>query len=252
MISNTLLICKANHRLPSIVVIGFLFLVSAFNGAIADTYKKPIRVLIVGGGSSHDFDRWYKEVDTQTLEKGKFSEVRYTDNTDSIAHYLKDTDVLYLTNNQPIPNKEVRKAIFEFARQGKGIVLGHAALWYNWQDWPEYNQKLVSGGSRGHDPYGKFQVNIVDSKHPLTRKIKSFSLEDELYYFKSDASGPGIKVLAEAVNPEKGERFPSVFIINHPEARIAAIALGHDGAAHELKAYQRLLRNAVSWAAASQ
>jgi hypothetical protein len=37
--------------------------------------KKAIRVLLVGGGASHDFDRWYKQEDVQTLQKGGLATV---------------------------------------------------------------------------------------------------------------------------------------------------------------------------------
>ena len=37
--------------------------------ANAQKKTKAIRTLMVGGGSSHDFDKWYKEVDTKTLEQ---------------------------------------------------------------------------------------------------------------------------------------------------------------------------------------
>lgn len=210
--------------------------------------KEPINVLIVGGGSSHDFDRWYRQKDVNTLGKKNFASVTYTDVTDSIDEYLPETDVLLLTNNQPISDPEVRQAIFDFVEAGKGLVLAHAALWYNWKDWPEYNQQLVSGGSRGHDKYGNFNVSI-DTKHPVTKKVKDFSLDDELYYYETDVNGPGIEVLATASAEGSDKSFPSVFIVNNEKARIVGIALGHDAAAHELPEYQTLLKNAVQWAA---
>ncbi|MEX2594863.1 MAG: ThuA domain-containing protein [Anditalea sp.] len=215
----------------------------------ASNASESIRTLIVGGGASHDFDKWYKEADARTLREDGLATVRYTDNTDSIVHYLPDIDVLYLTNNQPISDPKTRQAIFDFADAGKGLVLGHAALWYNWEDWPEYNQLMVSGGSSGHDKYGSFDVNITNTNHPVTQGVdQKFTLKDELYYFKVDESGPGIEVLATA-STEGSEIFPSVFVINHPNARIVGIALGHDGESHDLKAYKTILRNAVKWAA---
>lgn len=210
--------------------------------------KNPIKVLMVGGGSSHDFDKWYKGADVATLEKDGLAEVTYTDDPSSILQYLDETDVLFLANNQPIPDDATRKAIFAFAEAGKGLVLAHPALWYNWNDWPEYNQTLVSGGSRGHNAYGNFQVDL-SKKHSVTKGLPSqFSLDDELYYYKEDAAGPGIEVLAEASNAET-EPFPSIFIVKNPKAKIVGIALGHDAASHELEAYQTLIRNAVKWAA---
>lgn len=210
--------------------------------------KKPINVLMVGGGSSHDFDKWYKGTDVATLEKDGLAEVTYTDDPSTILQYLDDTDVLFLANNQPIPDEATRKAIFAFADAGKGIVLAHPALWYNWNDWPEYNKTMVSGGSRGHNAYGNFNVDLTE-KHPVTKGMPTnFSLDDELYYYKEDPAGPGIEILAQASNAET-DPFPSIFIVKNPKARIVGIALGHDAASHELEAYQTLIRNAVKWAA---
>jgi type 1 glutamine amidotransferase len=216
----------------------------------ANNNQDNIRALIVGGGSSHDFDRWYKQTDAETLERGGFATIRYTDNTDSIIHYLPEVDVLYLSNNQPINDPAVRQAIFDFVEDGNGLLLGHAALWYNWKDWPEYNAQLVSGGSRGHDPYGSFRVNIVNTEHPITENVEqSFTLEDELYYYKPDPAGPGVEVLATASAEGSEESFPSVFVVKHDKGRIVGLALGHDAESHDLPAYQTLLRNSVKWAA---
>jgi type 1 glutamine amidotransferase len=231
---------------------GFIFLdildAHAVSKSTLETIpKKPIRVLLVGGGASHDFDKWYKDFDVKTLEKDNFAKVTYTDDPKAILALLQETDVLFLTNNQPVEDPKTRAAIFDFAASGKGLVLAHAALWYNWADWPEYNRELVSGGSRGHDKYGNFQVEILKKKHPVTKGISpSFNLEDELYYFKVDDMGPGVEILAKARSGED-DSFPSVFVVRHPTTRIVGIALGHDGASHHLEAYHKLIRNAVKW-----
>ncbi|WP_353721801.1 ThuA domain-containing protein [Dyadobacter sp. 676] len=214
--------------------------------------KKAIRVLLVGGGASHDFDRWYKQEDVQTLQKGGLASVEYTDNPTTILPKLNDIDVLYLSNNQPIADKATREAIFAFADAGKGLVLAHPALWYNWADWPEYNLKLVGGGSKGHDKYGPFEVTIT-RKHPVTGGVpSSFQLDDELYYFKPDPAGTPIEVLATAKAESSDKVFPSVFIVKHPKAKIVGIALGHDAKSHTIGPYQTILRNAVEWAAGNK
>src|SRR5690606_23734079 len=113
--------------------------------------------------------------------------------------------------------------------------------------WPEYNQNIVSGGSRGHDKYGEFEVSITNVNHPVTQGVdQKFSLKDELYYYKIDENGPGIEILAEATSDQSGP-FPSVFVVKHPNTKIVGIALGHDGESHGLEAYQTLLRNSVKW-----
>ncbi len=204
---------------------------------------------MVGGGASHDFDRWYKEEDVKTLESNGFAQVIYTDKPSDILKHLPGIDVLILSNNQPIPDAETRKAIFNFLEQGKGIVLLHAAVWYNWKDWPEYNRTIVGGGSNGHNKYGPFEIKVTDKKHPVMKGVPgSFTLSDELYYHKIDPDGAKVNVLAIAQMPGKDESYPNIFTVEHRKGRIVGIALGHDAASHELPAYQTLLKNAVKWA----
>jgi type 1 glutamine amidotransferase len=212
--------------------------------------KKAIRVLLVGGGSSHDFDKWYKQEDVQTLQKDGLATVEYTSDPTTILSKLKDIDVLYLSNNQPIADEATRKAIFAFADAGKGLILAHPALWYNWKDWPEYNQKLVGGGSNGHNKYGPFDITVTNKKHPVTKNVpEHFGLKDELYYYIADPAGTPIEVLATAKAADSDKVFTNIFIVKHPKARIVGIALGHDGESHSIAPYQTLLRNAVKWAA---
>jgi type 1 glutamine amidotransferase len=155
-----------------------------------------------------------------------------------------------MVNNQPINNPNVRKAIFDHVDAGKGMVIGHAGLWYSWKDWPEYNLQLVSGGARGHNRYGPFDVTVTNENHPVTKGVdKQFGLKDELYYYIPDPAGPGLEVLATAKATTSDKVFPSVVIVKHPKARIVGIALGHDAGAHDIAPYQTLLRNAVRWAA---
>ncbi|HYH56622.1 MAG TPA: ThuA domain-containing protein [Anseongella sp.] len=225
-----------------------LLLLAAGNMTFAQS-GKAIRILLVGGGASHDFDRWYRQADAATLEKDGFATVTYTDQVDSVLPLLPQADVLLLSNNQPMEDPQLRQAIFDFVASGKGLVLAHAATWYNWADWPEYNKELVGGGSRGHDRYGKFEVSIA-GKHPITRKVeKQFSLEDELYHIETDAEGPGMKILATGKAGGSDKVYPVLWITPHPKARIVGFTLGHDAKSHDLPAYQTILRNAVKWAA---
>jgi type 1 glutamine amidotransferase len=146
----------------------------------------------------------------------------------------------------------LRKAIFDFVDAGKGLLLVHPALWYNWPDWPDYNRTLAGGGARSHDKYGEFEVRVEKLKHPVMAGVPdSFKISDELYHFEPDKDGAAIEVLANARNLQSGKTYPSIWIVKHPKARIVCIALGHDGAAHELPAYQTILQNAVKWAARS-
>ena len=242
MMNSFLKICLA------LVILSLIGVACSKNSASSG--KKPIKVLMVGGGSSHDFDRWYKQEDGQTLERDGLASVDYTDDPTTIMSKLPDTDVLYLANNQPIKDDATRQAIFSFVDAGKGLVLAHPALWYNWKDWPEYNQKLVGGGSRGHNKYGPFDVTVTDKNSPIMKGVPdTFHLDDELYYYKTDPAGTPIEVLATAKATTGPDVFPSIFTVKYPKGRVVGIALGHDAASHTLDAYQTILRNSVQWAA---
>ena len=114
--------------------------------------------------------------------------------------FLGQLDVLYLCNNAPFSSATTRKHILDFANSGKGLLLVHPALWYNWTHWPEFNQVLCGGGSRGHDRYAEFEVTVTDPDHPLMRGLPAkFTVKDELYWFEPDPQGTPIKVLAVRV-----------------------------------------------------
>lgn len=219
--------------------------------SVSGKSSSSIRTLIVGGGSSHDFDKWYKQADSVTLSKDGFATVKYTNDISSVINMLPGTDVLYLSNNQPMADPNLRQAIFDFVGRGKGLVLAHAATWYNWKDWPEYNNRLVGGGTRGHEKYGNFDVTITNTRHPITRNIseKSFNIKDELYRMAPDSTGAGIDVLATATVPNTTTTYPLLWVTRSEKGRIVCLTLGHDAEAHDKPVYQELLKNAVKWAA---
>ena len=205
------------------------------------------QVLIVGGNASHDFERWFHMEDAATLNAAGIRG-GYTENPDGILGELDNIDVLYLANNQPLPDPNLRQAIFDFADSGKGLLLVHPALWYNWEDWSEYNRDLVGGGSHSHGPYGPFEVTVTNTDHPVMAGVPAtFTTDDELYRFEIDPEGASMNVLAVGTEPDTGTQYPVVWTIDHPTRRIVCITLGHDGVTHQSEAYKTLLRNSVEW-----
>jgi type 1 glutamine amidotransferase len=219
------------------------------NASAPLTWITGKRVLVVGGGSSHDFNRWFNAADVATLRSSGGLSVNYTENSALTTRELKEADVLVMSTNQKnFDTPEFREALMQFAEAGKGLVLLHPAVWYNWP-WPEYNRVLVGGGSRGHDRLGEFEVKIL-KQHPVTKGVAStFKITDELYHFEPDATGSTIEVLARTSPSAEKVEYPSVWLVNHPKARIVCIAPGHDSRSHELPEFKRLLVNAVNWTA---
>ena len=212
------------------------------------------RVLVIGGGSSHNFKDFFGTTDVATLKAAGFT-VHYTEDRDQAATELANADAAIISVNRKFfDTAAYRKALFDFAAAGKGIVMLHPGTWYGFPGWPELNAKIVGGGARGHDRIHPFEVKAVKADHPVMAGVPaSFTVEDELYYVNAepDKTPPGtakITVLAETSPSEKFQRpHPSVWITEHPKARLLGIALGHDARTHDLKPYQQLLVNAARW-----
>ncbi len=206
------------------------------------------RVLLVGGGSSHDFVKFFGASDKAALTP-VVGWVDFTQNLNGIAPILAHVDVLVLSANQPISN-DTKKALIDFANRGGGIVALHPGTWYAWNNFPQWNQEIVGGGTRGHDALGPYTVNVTNPASPITKGVPAtFEITDELYNYNADPSATPIEVLATATSPKSGKIFPQVWIVKHPKARIVGFTLGHDERAHDLPAYQTLLKNAVKWCA---
>ena len=207
-----------------------------------------IKTLVVGGGSSHDFNRFFNIADKKTLEDGGFATVNYTENFTDMAGNLKAADVLQYNTNKEITDPAEKKTILDHLAAGKGMVIVHAGAWYNQKGWPEFNGEILGGGARSHDKLGEFEVKVTDPRHPVMKDVPStFSLVDELYYLEPDPKGTPIQILAEAHSATKNKTYPSVYVVKHPKARIVVITLGHDARAHDLDAYKSLLKNAITW-----
>ena len=213
------------------------------------------KVLIIGGGSSHDFGRFFGGTDGATLAAAGFS-VNYTEDRDQAAAEIGKADVAVISvNRQFFDTPAYRKALFDFAAAGKGLVMLHPGTWYGFAQWPELNAAIVGGGARGHDRIARFSVNAVKPDHPVMKGVPaSFEVEDELYYVNAEADKipPGtasIEVLAETSPSVRFKQpHPAVWITRHPTARIVGITLGHDERVHDHQAFKTLLANAVKWA----
>jgi putative heme-binding domain-containing protein len=214
------------------------------------------KVLIVGGGSSHNFAKFFGEVDGATLKDAGFS-VNYTEDRDQAAAELASADVAVISvNRQFFDFPAYRKALFDRIAAGKGVIMMHPGTWYAYPRWPELNAQIVGGGSRGHDKLGPYSVNVTKADHPIMKGVPaSFDVVDELYYVnaepdKTPAGTAAIEVLAETSPSQKFSKpHPSVWITKNDKARIACIALGHDERTHGDAAFKSILVNAVKWCA---
>lgn len=215
------------------------------------------KVLIIGGGSSHNFPKFFGESDSATLKAAGFT-THYTEDRDQAAAELNNADVAIVSVNRKFfDTPAYRKALFDFVAAGKGLIMLHPGTWYAFADWPELNAQIVGGGARGHDALGPFTVNVVAKDHPIMKGVPAtFDVTDELYYVNAEpdkipAGTASIELLAQTSPSKKFSKpHPSVWVAKHDKARIIGIALGHDERVHDLDAYKTILSNAVKWVSA--
>ncbi|MSR63623.1 MAG: c-type cytochrome [Planctomycetes bacterium] len=254
VVSSIVLESFDNHLAPTFVALTAQLAGASPLPAPNSAPRPSPQVLVFGGGSSHDFRRWYEKEDGATLATTQKS-VGYSEDPAELARALAELEVLVLCTNQPLADPALREAVFAFSARGGGLVLAHPATWYNWADWPEYNRELVGGGAKSHEAYAEFGVRLT-AEHALTQGVpKSFSVKDELYRLELDLDvdgAAGSTVLAIGKSQTSGAEFPVLWTRGHGKGRIVGLTLGHDGAAHESEAYRRLLRNAVAWVCAAK
>jgi len=207
-----------------------------------------LRALLVGGGSSHDFEKVFHQTDKTFLNGLGNVDAIYTSNAEEAVARMSDADVLVLSaNHKSFGLSAFQDALKTFADSGKGLVIVHAGVWHNWPPATGYNTRFVGGGAKGHGK-GVFSVSQVGKEHPVLAGVAAkFEITDELYYPKF-MEGAKVVVLAETQEDEKTkQKWPSVWVVDDEKARVVCIALGHAEEAHGNPAYQRLLQNAVLW-----
>jgi len=208
-------------------------------------------VVLFGGGSSHDFAKHYGEGDVATLAAAGMKSVAYSEGSADLAALLPTAKVVVLANNQPLPDAALRKALFGFVENGGTLVALHAATWFNWSDWPEWNGAIVAGGARSHEAYGEFDVeqatapDVAAADAALLAGLpKSFAIQDELYRFEP-AKDAKVALLLRGRSRTSGADYPVAWSRAVGKGRVLCCTLGHDAAAHSHPAYQQLLTNTV-------
>ena len=216
-------------------------------GSYASADPQALKISLMGGGGSHDFLKYFGLSDGKILSENGKNQVNYTESSLDLGKWLPTTDLLVISNNKTFENS-TRELIFSRVREGMPLMIYHASTWHNWTDWPEYNRLLVGGGSKSHEKLQEFEVQVIKSGHPLMNGVPSrFRITDELYRWEKDPKGSAIEVLAVGRGLESGAEFPVVWIVKYGQAKIICNTLGHDQDAHNLPAYQTILKNSLEW-----
>lgn len=221
---------------------------------------KPIKVLLVTGAEYHNW-RETAPVLAAQLRKDPRMEVRVIEDAHLLGKLdLSEYEVIllnYMNWQVPAPGEAARENFRKAIAGGKGLVLVHFACgaWREHPDvnklaWSEYKNlagRVWDPKLRGHDPHGKFRVEIVMPDHPIMKGMQPFETVDELYTCLT--GDRPIEVLATAKSKVDGKIYPMAFCFNYEKGRVFHCVLGHDGKALEPAPVGELFRRGTSWAA---
>ena len=206
-----------------------------------------IQVLILTGQNVHDW-RGTTPVLKKVLEDtGKF-EVRINEEfrgagPETLANYDLVVVNYYNRGAKERWGDRADKALEDFVRAGKGLVIYHLSLGA-FDGWTEY-EKMSGGNWRPnfghHSAAHPFKVDIKDSEHPITRGLRSFMVpKDELYANLKWQPEGTYHVLATAYDdhalyngrsnqpiPGPGINQPILWTTDYGKGRVFITTLGH-------------------------
>ena len=222
----------------------------AFGQSFGPRKDGQLRVLFAGAGSSHNFPAFFLGTDALTAKAAGY-DVAATPNLKETLALLPQADLFVFSGNHgQFGTPEFQKAIRDFAAAGKGIVLLHAATWYNWPLETKYNDEFVCGGARGHG-HSDFTFTVTQPAHPVMKGVPAtFVINDESYNVElTRPEGAEVLGTIPRQNPKEGQSkiLPSVWTVKYPGTKVVCIALGHDAKSHDHPAYKQLLLNSLTW-----
>ena len=211
------------------------------------------RVLIVTG-DDYPGHRWRETAPelASALRQDPRLEVSITEapailGSPMLSHY--DAVFLHFKNySERLPLGEaVWNGLRDYLNNGGGLVIAHfgCGAFQEWNDFVQYSGRIWNPQFRGHDPYGPFDVNIVDHEHPVTKELKDFPTKDELY---TCLDGPTpIRVLCTAVSKVDQKPYPMGFVLEPGKGRVFHCTLGHDVNALRSEGTRALYLRAALW-----
>lgn len=232
-----------------------------------------IRVLVLTGRNNHDW-RTTTPYLRQVLEATGRFDVRVTEEPSGLtAETLRPYDVLVSNYCGPRWGAQAEKAVEEFVKGGKGLVVVHAGsypfgetavlsekmgrtevyqpAWAAWGNmvgavWSDKDPKT------GHAQRHAYEVRWQDAAHPIAAGMKpTFLLSDELYH--NFRLKPGVHILATAFDSPKiggnGKEEPLLWTNVYGTGRVFHTALGHDLDAMQSTGFTASYARGVEWAA---
>jgi uncharacterized protein len=209
------------------------------------------RALILLGGMWHDFDGFTRSLGP-VLEADNWR-VDATYDLDSLTRLDQESYELVLsytcftkhiegqddTTPEKLSDAQVH-ALAEWVRGGGAFLAAHAATVVG--DSIPLLAELMGGVFVEHPPAYAFSVYPVYGPHPITDGVEAFTVHDELYMERCDAS-----VNVHLVAIDRGLAYPLAWSKTEGRGRVAHVALGHSIEVWQSAPYLRLMRQTIGW-----
>ncbi len=232
-----------------------------------------LRALILSGRNNHEWRQTTPYLRKLLIDSGRF-DVRVTEEpTGMTAATLAAYDVVVSDYCGPRWGETAEKALVDFVKGGKGLVIVHAADYsfgvmpvlgdhmtragFDEPPWTEYGDMVgavwTPGPPRtGHGTRHIFKVKFTQADHPIARGIPDgFYANDELYF--NFQMRPNVNVIATAFNAKemKGsdKDEPILWTVNYGKGRVFHTALGHDLMALMENGFKVSYARGTEWAA---
>jgi len=229
--------------------------VAAEGGLDSGAQKTPAKRVVIVTGQDYPGHKWRltAPVLAEALGQDARMQVAVVEEPEFLASpALNEYDVIvlhFMDWEQPDPGAEARANLKRFVEGGKGLFIVHFACGA-FQEWPEFRNlagRVWDPELRGHDPRGKFRVDITKTEHPITRGLESFETVDELYTCL--VGERPVELLATARSKVDDKDYPMAFAFSYGKGRVFNSPLGHDVPALSRPAVAELFRRGCAWTA---
>jgi len=144
--------------------------------------------------------------------------------------------------SHPWLTQKSERELPDFVARGNGLVVVHAGTCR--YDIAPATCQLMGGGFLRHPEQCLVKVSPT-TDHALTDGVPPFAVCDEHYFIEMNDASAGIFLRSQS---EHGEQ-PAGWVRSHQEGRVCVLTPGHNEEVWLHPSFQRLLLNALQWAA---